>query len=204
MINTIRSQPAPLSLADQKTYRTDEVLTALFVDFKQKCYLTEYVFHDMGLMDIDHFSTQSEASHLKFDWANLYPIHSRANQARPRRTPEGGYLDPCNFQDDVEQNIIYQVRFDGTPVFKARDQNNQKAVNTAELLTRVHKNFKGAIGFKQQEVENELKKWSTAIGRGELDRVLECESILKSLFSRNSLYTMLMRSIDNAPAEFFD
>lgn len=204
MINSIRSQPAPLSLAGKKTYRGSDVLKALFTDFKQKCYLTEYVYHDVELIEVDHFATQNEAPHRKYEWDNLYLIHQKANQLRPKKTPDGGYLDPCGEQDNVEKDIVYGYSFNGTPTFRPRDLTNLKAVNTATLLTRIHQYFKQAIDLKRQETINTLQRWRIAKEQGNTDGEREHELLLRSLLSRNGLFCMLMRAVDNVPTKFFD
>lgn len=100
MINIIRDLPAPASLSDKSSYRNDDVIEALYSVFKKKCYLTEKVFDSPREMEIDHFVPQNEQSNLIRTWQNLYPIDNKANKQRPKITPVGGYLDPCNPAED--------------------------------------------------------------------------------------------------------
>lgn len=204
MINITRRSNVPASLVSQKTYRTDEVLGALYEDFLGKCYLTEFRFSDKGLMEIDHFVTQHEDASREFDWTNLYPIHEKANKKRPKTTPDGGYLNPCHQHDDVEQDIMYRIRFDGTVIFQARDSTNLRAVNTAQLLTHVHVEFKGAISERHNEVVTNLWEWKNAVDKGDTVKALDRELILRSLLSKRSSFTMLMRAITDVPTAFFD
>lgn len=206
MINVSRRQPAPASLLKKKVYRNDEILEALHEDFLKKCYLTEFYFSDAGLMEVDHFVTQhDDPTHVrKYDWTNLYPIHDKANKKRLKSTPVGGYLDPCDQQDDVENSIIYKVHFSGGVSFQAKDINNLKAVNTAQLLTRVHQEFRGAIKEKHHEILDTLRERDYALKKGEIELVAEKEFLLRNLLSRQSSFTMLMRSITDIPSEFFD
>lgn len=204
MINITCRSNVPASLVSQKTYRTDEIVTALYEDFLGKCYLTEIRFSDKGLMEIDHFVTQTEDAGRVYDWSNLFPIHEKANKKRPKRTPAGGYLNPCYQQDDVEQDIIYRIRFDGTVFFNARDSTNLKAINTAKLLTHVHLEFKGAVSEKHNEVVTNLWEWKNAVLKGDTMKALDRELVLRSLLSRRSSFTMLMRAITDVPTEFFD
>lgn len=53
MIDVIRSQPAPASLASG-TWRTPEVLRRLYDDFLRKCYLCETPFRGPGEPEVDH------------------------------------------------------------------------------------------------------------------------------------------------------
>lgn len=207
MINVVRNQPAPLSLASQTVYRSADVVEALHKVFRGKCYLTEKVFDSPNEMEIDHFIPQNERPDLACAWENLYAIDNKANKQRPKQSPNGGYLDPCNPADDVEQKIIYVVEFGGNALFKAKDVTNQKAVNTADLLNHIHKDLKPAIKDKHHELVNAVSEWDHAKRLGDEREELEKELLIKKLLSRNSHFTMLMRSIkaiQSLSADFFD
>lgn len=207
MINVVRDQPAPPSLASQKSHRSPDVIDALYQVFKGKCYLTEKVFDSPSEMEVDHFITQSERPDLVFDWQNLYAIDQKANKQRPKQTPVGGYLDPCHIDDDVEQEIVYIVEFGGNALFKARDSANQKAVNTATLLNHLHRDLKPAVKNKHHEVVDAVSGWYAAKTRGDAQEEVEKELLLKKLLSRDSHFTMLMRAIRavrSLPDDFFD
>lgn len=204
MINVIRDPLAPLSLAEQKTYRSEDVLEALHITFRGKCYLTEQVFASAKAMEVDHFVTQTENSTLAFEWTNLYPIDNKANKQRPKTTPPGGYLDPCSLADDVEKEVVYVVEFGGNALFKPRDKTNQKAVNTASLLNHIHKDLKQNIRDKHHEVVNAVAEWHHARLLGNQVKEDEKELLLRKLLSRNSHFTMLMRAIPVVPEQFFD
>jgi protoporphyrinogen oxidase len=204
MINVIRDIPAPASLAAKTSYRNDDVIDALYHVFRKKCYLTEKVFDSLREMEIDHFIPQNEEADLIHVWRNLYPIDNKANKQRPKTVPVGGYLDPCDPADDVEQEILYIVEFGGNALFKPRDSTNQKAVNTADLLNRVHRDLKEAISKRHHEVVDTVAKWYHAKKYNDSVQELEQELTLRKLLSRDSQYTMLMRSIWVVPHEFFD
>jgi len=207
MINVTREQPSPPSLAEQKTHRSDDVIAALWTDFRHKCYLTEKVFDSMKEMEVDHFQTRNERPDLIYTWENLYPIDNKANKKRPKQTPPGGYLDPCNSAEDVEQEIIYVVEFGGSALFKALNPGNAKAVNTANLLSYLHRDLKPAIKDKHHELVNAVAEWHHAKSSGDVQGELEKELLLRKLLSRDSHFTMLMRSIkalQSLPPDFFD
>ncbi|UHG89455.1 hypothetical protein [Spirosoma oryzicola] len=207
MINVIRDQPAPASLSSQKSYRNSEIIDVLNRVFNGKCYLTEKVFDSPNEMEVDHFATQTERPDLVYEWSNLYAIDQKANKKKPKTSPPGGYLDPCNQGDDVEQEIVYVVEFGGNALFKARDASNQKAVNTAKLLNHLHSDLKPAVKDKHHEIVNAIAEWYHSRKLGDQRDEFEKELLLKKLLSRNSHFTMLMRSIRAAqslPADFFD
>ena len=207
MINIERRQEVPLLLAGKKSWRSTGVLDTLFADFKGKCYLTGRDFDDLTDMKVDHFVTRSEDDALHYEWINLYPIHEKANKNRPKSTPSGDYLDPCNPGEDVEKDIIYLVEIGGGTLFKPLDERNLRAVNTAQLLTHVHRDLKGAIQKKHHEVVHAVAGWLNALLKGRTKEALEKELLLKMLLSRDSQFTMLMRSIEEVsdlPDDFFD
>lgn len=202
MINIERSEQVPLSLVDQKSYRGNDVLDELYKTFRGKCYLTEQVFTSSKEMEIDHFITQKEDGSLIYEWTNLYPIDNKANKQRAKTTPSGGYLDPCNPQDDVEKEIVYVIEFGGNSLFKPRDALNQKAVNTAQLLNHLHKDLKPNIRDKHHEVVNTVAEWHHARVAGNEREEHEKELLLRKLLSHDSHFTMLMRSIRVIPPHF--
>jgi hypothetical protein len=209
MINISRNQSVPPSLAAQKTYRNTDVIEALHTIFNGKCYLTERVFDYPEEMEIDHFATQNDNGTLVYEWTNLYPIDQKANKMRLKSTPPGGYLDPCHPDDDVEKDIVYIIEFGGNALFKPANPVNQKAVNTATLLNRVHRDLKPTIAKKHHEVVFAIANWNTAKAKGDTKRAYEEELVLRKLLARDSHFTMLMRAIwavanDEQLIEFFD
>ena len=188
-------------------YRTNEVLEALHRTFLGKCYLTETVFDSINEMDIDHFISRVERPDLKYAWTNLYASNHKANGSKGSKMPPGGYLDPCHPDDDVEDQLLYALSMDDTPNFQARDNNNLKAVNTALLLNRLHKDLKKAIQDKHSAVLRMMAEWGTAQKKNDRQRIFELEIELKELLSRKSSFTMLIRSsylVRKLPADFFD
>lgn len=208
MINIDRSNaPFPESLKAQKEHRNDDVLDALYLLFRKKCYLTEQRLRFRNDMQIDHFVPQSKRPDLKFSWDNLYPIDHRANLIKLNSNPIGGYLDPCNLNDDVEKEIVYTVEYGGSALFHPRDDTNVKAVNTVVLLTKLHRELDEAIRNMHHKVVHAVARWHTAQRQADVQQLREAEITLRVLLSRNSPFTMLMRSIDVVsmlPAEFFD
>ena len=122
---------------------------------------------------------------------------------KPRQEPEGGYLDPCTDEDDVEKEILYTTLFGGESAFKALNGNNLKAVNTATLLDKIHNgsnqestkktaDLRHLIAKKEHEVLNTIIQW---LGTSDEQDKFEAETKLKKLLSRRSSFTMLMRSL---------
>lgn len=187
--------------------------------FFKKCYLTEEVFNTSWEMDVEHFVSRDEQPELKYKWTNLYPASHDANMMKPRSTPKGGYLDPCDPNDDVEGSIRYFFKFLTEDVsFEAVDLSNLKAVNTAKLLDKVHNGdkletqlkrvgLKTAIRKKYVNVVECITEWQKACLDGDRDEEFRLKNILKGLLSRKASFTMLIRStrrVKALPAEFFD
>jgi hypothetical protein len=203
------------------SYRNSDIIEAFDRQFYAKCYLTEEKFTNSHIMDIEHFISKSEDETLRYEWTNLFPAEHNANMAKPRKTPKGGYLNPCLSSDDVETEIIYSVgAFGETPRFKATNENNQKAVNTATLLDKIHngeidkdsfvktKNLRAAIKKRYDTISKLIIEWQDSKITGNKQKQLDKETELKLLLSRRASFTMLMRSSDVVqqylPKDFLD
>lgn len=202
-----------------ESYRNADLFDAFEECFFNKCYLTEKWYLTSYSMDVEHFLPRHEQPELKYVWENLYPADHDANMMKPNRTPSGGYLDPCNPSEDVEEDILYFLDIEGDKVdFDARDKNNTKAVNTALLLQKLHNGdnydsakktteLRTAIQKKYVNVLEAINKWHQARWQQNRDEEFKRERVLRGLLSRKSAYTMIMRSTDavkDLPDEFFD
>lgn len=199
---------ATIAPARPSGYRSSDLLTAFDEHFYAKCYLTEQKFASSWEMDVDHFIPFADDPSRVFDWNNLLPIAHKANLLRDKRLPAGGLLDPCSATDDVESDIYYTLAVMGEkPGFKAKDPANQKAVNTAALLDKVHNGTGSATGGASTRelrylIEKRYKELLLAWGeynraRAENDAqdIVQAEAELRILLSRKASFTMLMRSL---------
>lgn len=199
------------------SYRSSDLLEAFDRCFSSKCYLTEMKFANSWIMDIEHFVPQNERPDLVYSWTNLFPCEHYSNMIKPRITPAGGYLNPCDPNDDVEVEIRYSLSVYGEePYFEARDGQNLKAINTANLLQRVHNGhdlntskgtaeLRHAIHKKYIQILNKIVEWQHHPDGS--DQKFQAARELKDLLSRRSSFTMLVRSIPAVrllPPEFLD
>lgn len=214
-----RSLPKP---EPPVNYRSSDVLKAFDAHFHSKCYLTEQKFANSWLMDIDHFVPKHERPDLRYEWTNLFPVEHNANMMRPRKTPPGGYLDPCAEDDNVEQEIVCRVSFGGTNVqFHPVAANHDKARNTADLLNLLHqgrkddedskqkvKQLRNLIRKKCEKVYKAICEWLHAEKVGDKPKALLMREELQRLLSRKASFTMVVRSLDAVkqfvPREFLD
>jgi hypothetical protein len=244
MINIVRPAQSPASLQTQAvrdyldaiadwqqdptlpkpdptpSYRNSDLIEAFDDCFFAKCYLTEKKFVSSYEMDVEHFLPKDAYPELRFEWANLYPADHDANMTKPRRLPEGGMLDPCNPHDDVEKGLFYWLDYRGEAChFEAIDATNIKAVNTAQLLNRIHNGhdntskkktggLRKALFDRRDEVYKAIMKWQNAKLTGNQDEERRQAITLKRLLSRKSAFTMLMRSTtavkQHVPPDFLD
>ena len=205
---------------DAGSYRAEDVLEALGNDFHSKCYLTEQKFANAWAMDIEHFKSKAFGQHpeLKYEWTNLYPCSHDANMLKPRIDPEGGYLDPCSPEDDVEKEIVYTLGFNGEASFDAYDEQNSKAKSTAELLDKIHNGgsdkdtqkktatLRLYINKKADELKELIMDWQSV--KGNKEEEIRASRKIKNMLSRESDFTMLLRSLScvkkHVPKDFFD
>lgn len=201
------------------SYRKADLFNDFDECFFKKCYLTEQAFISSYEMDVEHFIPRNEKPELTYNWGNLYPADHNANMMKPRKTPPGGYLDPCDPTDDVEKELLYSLNFEGNRVdIGAFDPSNTKAVNTAKLLQKLHNgdSFEGkqktlglrnAIRVKHELVLNTIIKWQHACKEQNRKEEFLNESLLKGYLSRESAFTMVLRSIEAVkvlPSDFLD
>jgi hypothetical protein len=203
------------------SYRGSDLIEAFDECFFAKCYLTEKKFDNSYEMDVEHFFAKNFDEHpeLRYEWTNLYPADHDSNMIKPRTTPVGGYLDPCNPDEDVETEIRYDSSLGGEKCFfEARNPLNLKAVNTAKLLDRVHnghdkvsktktKGLRFAIFKHKYSLLKYISEWRRAVMENDDDNAFVHSNQIKLLLSRESAFTMLLRSTSAAkhlPREFFD
>ena len=199
------------------SYRSSDLLEAFDRDFYSKCYLTEDKYANSWIMDIEHFIPQNERADLVYEWTNLFPADHYTNMIKPRITPVGGYLNPCDPNDDVEKDIIYTLSSYGeNPDFNPSDNANIKAINTCNLLNRVHNghdkdtkngtaNLRHSIHKRYIEILNKICEWHSA-PEGSQEKS-QAGRELKEFLSRKASFTMLMRSmpaVRRLPSAFLD
>ncbi len=199
-------------------YRNNDVLDAFDRDFHSKCYLTEEKFPNSYSMEVEHFKSKAfgQSPELKYEWSNLYPCSHEANSLKPKKDPESGYLDPCDENDNVEKDIIYDLHCDGVACFGVRDETNLKAKNTVKLLDKVHngidypseqktKKLRHLIAKRERELLLLIIAWSH---ENNLEEKFKLGNRIKFILSRKSDFTMLLRSLSCVqqylPADFLD
>ncbi len=205
---------------DAGAYRNSDVLEAFDRDFYSKCYLTEQKFPNSWVMDIEHFKSKNfgQFPELKYEWTNLYPCSHDANMSKPRNEPIGGYLDPCDENDDVEKEIVYTLEMGGVAFFDVLNKKNTKAVNTCKLLDKIHngidensKKKTAALRLLIQKRESELiqliMKWQNCKIGNDATEEIRLSGKIQRLLSRKSDFTMLLRSlscVNYLPDDFLD
>ena len=202
-----------------EAYRNADLFDAFDDCFFKKCYLTEQVFFTSWSMDVEHFIPQNERPDLKYEWTNLYPASHDANMMKLRNTPVGGYLDPCDPNDNVENGLFCFLDYENDAVhFEATDSKNIKAINTANLLQKLYNGdtletrrktteLRNAIHKRYVKILELIIKWQKARDASDAQTKFETERILKAHLSRRAAFTMIMRSLEavkDLPAEFFD
>jgi hypothetical protein len=202
------------------SYRESDLIKAFDACFFKKCYLTERQAYSSWEMDVEHFIPQNERPDLKYTWTNLYPADADANKMKPNKTPNGGYLDPCSSLDDVEKEIIYHFDVDLEECqFEPVNLLNRKAINTAELLYRIHNGhdansnaktagLRKAIAIQRNKIYKAIMAWQHAKNNQNAMEEANHRRELKTLLSRKAPFTMLMRSTSAVkayiPKDFLD
>ncbi len=159
-------------------------------------------------MDVEHFRAKAfdQYPDLKYEWSNLYPADHDANMFKPQKDPIGGYLDPCEESDNVEKEIKYSIAYLGEVHFEAKNNTNIKAVNTANLLEKIHngfdydsiqktKNLRDLIDKRRNDILELIADWLGAEKANDIQKEFDLRKKLQKYLSRKSSFTMLMRSM---------
>ena len=206
---------------DAGAYRNSDVLEAFDRDFHSKCYLTEQKYQTSYSMDIEHFKSKAfgQFPELKYEWSNLYPCSHDANMSKSRNEPTGGYLDPCDSNDDVEKEIVYSLEMGGVAYFDVLNKDNVKAVNTCNLLHKIHNGtdeyskkktseLRLLISKKERDVIELIMEWLSSKLRNNSVEEIRLGGQLRRLLSRKSDFTMLLRSLSSVrkyvPVDYLD
>jgi len=205
------------------SYRSSDLLNALEETFEAerggcKCYLTEEWFSNARVMEIDHFIPKAERPELTFDWDNLFLASHYANTVRSRKTPNGGFLNPCIDNVEKELKCYSGPRYSDEILFEATDKQNLKAINTANELNQIYNGKSGneeskkksqalrnAIYDKIDNLKDDIIEW---LKEKDEDKKSQKERKIRLLVSRKSAYSVAVRShpvIKNTlPKDFFD
>jgi hypothetical protein len=158
MVYFAKSQPAPESLAAEKTkangsYREEDVLLRLQSDFFNKCYLCED--KELTSINVEHFAPHRGNKALKFDWNNLFFACFHCNNIKSDRYEN--ILNCTAAADGVDTKIYYAINSFPKEVvtIAAREQNDERVNNTVRLLSAV---YNGTSSMKKLESHNLRKK----------------------------------------------
>jgi hypothetical protein len=184
-------------------YRSNAVIEAFGTAFHSKCYLTEEKFDHPARLEVDHFIPVGERPELEYHWENLFPISRTANSMRPKKTPEGGLLNPCLPSDELEKALVVDFNPSiGVMEFSPSNAGNLKAKNTAKLLNYLHNGDSKslstrplieALNRRYIEIANTVIGFREATAPNDRRKYL---NQIKFFLSRRSAFTMVMRSID--------
>ncbi len=216
MMNIDRSVVAEPNIG--ASYRTPEILDALGVVFRNKCYLCERSHPNPDDFEVEHFYTQKERPDLKRQWTNLFLACRNCNGIKPRNTPEGGYLNPC--EDDIESIIVHELPhydYDSPEFYAKNDTEDIRVQNTINLLKRLHfgheprttrstASLREAISKQARILLTLIIEHHKAEKNGEQSEQARFLQKIQKLLSRNAPFTMLMRHIgvEHGYSEYFD
>lgn len=159
MVYFEKSQPAPASLALRKSYREEDVVSRLYADFKNKCYLCES--KAPLAINVEHFTPHRGDNNLKYDWNNLFYVCAHCNNTKEMvegKKGQGGLLNCTCLEDRVDERISYHIdAFPKTKVILAKAETPEasystRVENTISLLDAIYNGYNTPI--KEIEAEN--------------------------------------------------
>ncbi len=157
MIHLPKSQPAPVSLATEKTkasgrYNCEDVLLQIQTDFKNKCYICES--KEPKAINVEHFVPHRGDIDKKFDWNNLFYCCSHCNNTKLDKPQYDDILNCTDMTHKVESQIHYKM--DAFPECDVEIRPNvanpsQCILNTVALLNEI---YTGTTTTKKLEANN--------------------------------------------------
>jgi hypothetical protein len=207
----IQRGPAPASLSRQTSYKSTDVLTALYRDFLGKCYLFEGIL-PRGSISVEHRVDQAIDPAQVYDWTNLFPAHQSCNNRRPETTQ--ALLSPGANQS-LEQRLTQKYQFGQKEEFRfffvASNPSDPEAEATAKELYAIHcegtrTTSKWAAENLREDILHEILD-TMELERRFLNPALQqnptmfqdVKTRLTLTLSRKAPYTMLKRSIIHHP-----
>jgi hypothetical protein len=165
MVYFEKSQPAPKSLANKKSWLGEDVLSRLKEDFKNKCYLCEQ--KEPNAINVEHFVPRNKDKNLEFDWNNLFFACVHCNSTKSDKYHN---LLNCTLKDDdVENKLKYIfVPFPKEQVEIAAIDKSSKSEETKALLLDI---YNGTTPLKKLESANLRKRL--------LDEIEEFQALLQ-------------------------
>lgn len=165
MFNVQRTNPAPLSLAEKKSYKGQDVINALRTMFYDKCYLCEQ--DSISAPEVEHFKPHKNNPALLYGWSNLFYSCRRCNSIKSNIYT--GLLDGSDPQKDVFSEIIHYAgnAAMGEVIIKASSDNpSQETINSVKLIDKCfndeHTSLKGVS--KESLLELLLADYSKFLG----------------------------------------
>jgi len=205
VIQVVRSDTSPPSLALRQSYRGDDVVKQLWIDGRGKCYLCERPV-ELGGFEVDHREPKDEnPDELTYAWWNLYCCCDKCNGRRWRKTRLGGWLHPTT---PLDGRLRQELRTGTDPrhdcYFAPMDPADLRAKNAAEELRHIHcevhpdaADLRAAISRQLNQVlEAQMKLLLNKAGCITLTDVelYDLEEELRRLVSCSAPFTALMRS----------
>ena len=139
MVKIERTFPAPKSLAIESkkingSYTEIDVIEQLRKDFHDKCYICE--INHLQDPQVEHLLPHKNRKYQErvFDWNNLFLSCSHCNNVKNQQKYDIGIIDCC--KEDPEELLYFKLEKGNVNVC-GKNQENQNAVLTAELITEV-------------------------------------------------------------------
>jgi len=140
MIYVKKSEPAPACLEIEKQkkngdYKCGDVLTRIYEDFRNKCYLCEN--KAPTTINVEHFQSHQGDKDLMFDWYNLFYCCAHCNNIKLALYD---YILNCTDPNDrVDEWIHYEMKpFPQEKVKLKVLHDDERVRNTIELLLKIY------------------------------------------------------------------
>lgn len=159
MVHFDKTYPAPVSLAIEcikvnGSYKEEDVLTQLYDDFHNKCYICES--KGIESVNIEHFAPHKKINPIrKFNWSNLFWACSHCNQIKSATEP---ILNCTIVGNCIDSSIRYYIDDDlaNNKIMIESFVRTLEIDNTVQLLINVYTGTTSQNKFQAREKRNKL------------------------------------------------
>lgn len=146
MIRIHKHCEAPASLARNKSWSEEDVVTQLKSDQNGKCYLCERI--QITDFQVEHHKSRTHYPSLRYVWSNLFWCCSYCNGKKS--SSFDNIINPV--EENVEDLICQSFDFPNSKVvFSAIGENTESVDATIELLGRLFNGTTGMRTFREQQ-----------------------------------------------------
>lgn len=154
MIRIRKSDNVPESLRKENptSYNDDDVVSQIYKDQDDKCYLCEMRLVTLG--QVEHFKPHTIYPTLKYEWTNLLLACGYCNLRK-----SSGYLNILNpLENNIEEIIKHKIDYLENKINLVSENTREDVMATISFIERLFNGKNGIRDFKAQKLFSNLQE----------------------------------------------